>query len=252
MFNFCRPNIFLHIDAVKDNFEEALKWLPGHLQINDKTVKKIIIYIRSINACQQIFNWILDELGDHIFSGERDPKNKIADMFHANTDEESKARIMEQCISSDGKLRLLISTVAFGMGVNIRDVDLIIHWGVPTSSLSYWQEIGRCTRDGRLGYAMCYAFKRSVSKCKDEALKSFLTKENDAGIPYIRENILKMFHLKGMQDTALLELPKYSNKSHANCQDTCVCGKCMCCTDCASLCNCEKKVEDRLEHFLNN
>lgn len=153
---------------------------------------------------------------------------------------------MEQFISSDGKLRPLISTLAFGMGVNIRYVDLIIHWDVPTSSLSYWQEIGRCAKDWRLFYAMCYALKRNMTKCKAEALKSFLIKENN--IRCIREKILKMFQLKAMQSTALL--PKY--KSRANCLHSSKCGKCMCCTVCASLCKCEKKVEDRLEHFLNN
>lgn len=149
---------------------------------------------------------------------------------------------MEQFISSDGKLMPLFSTVAFGMGVNIRDVDLIIHWGVPTS---YWQEIGRCAKDWRLFYAMCYTFKRSMSKCKAEALKSFLTKKNN--IRCIRENILKMFQLKGMQSTALL----HQHKSHANCLHSCICGKCMWCTVCASFCKCKKKVEDRIEHPLN-
>lgn len=51
------------IDAVKDNFEVAPNWLPSHLQNNDKTVKNYYI-------CSQCLN----ELGDNMFSGEKDHK----------------------------------------------------------------------------------------------------------------------------------------------------------------------------------
>ena len=232
-----------------ENFKEALNWLPGHLQSSPNAVKKIIVYVHSINACQQIFNWILDELGENIFCGEKASNNKIADMFHAHTDEDSKQRIMEHFVSKDGNLKVLISTVAFGMGVNIRDVDMVVHWGVPPSSLSYWQEIGRCARDGREGYAICYAYKRSVTNCKEESLKSLMTK----GVTgCIRENILERFQLKGIKDSAMLHLSKYRNKSHEHCTEICTCGRCQCCTACASLCKCEKKIHDRLQHFLEH
>ncbi|XP_078311557.1 putative ATP-dependent DNA helicase RecS [Crassostrea virginica] len=167
-----RPNIFLHLEKITENVTEVLQWLPGHFKEDPKKTRKMILYVRSINTCQQIFNWILDELQDKIFCGEKIPENRIVEMFHASTDEESKERIMESFICPSGQLKLLISTVAFGMGVNIPDVDLVLHWGIPPSSLSYWQEIGRCARDGRDGYAICYAFKRSISKCNSDDLKT--------------------------------------------------------------------------------
>lgn len=94
----------------------------------------MILYVRSINTCQQIFNWILDELQDKIFCGEKIPENRFVEMFHASTDEESKERMMESFICPSGQLKLLISTAAFGMGVNIPDVDLVLHWGIPPIS----------------------------------------------------------------------------------------------------------------------
>jgi len=56
--------------------------------------------------------------------------------------------------------RCLISTVAFGMGVQIGNVEEVIHWGVAKDLLSYWQEAGRCARDGRPGISRILAFKR--------------------------------------------------------------------------------------------
>lgn len=78
---FFRPNIFLHTDCVIENFKEALNWLPGHLQSSPNAVKKIIVYVHSINACQQIFNWILDELGENIFCGEKALTTKLLTCF---------------------------------------------------------------------------------------------------------------------------------------------------------------------------
>ncbi|CAG2235815.1 unnamed protein product [Mytilus edulis] len=40
------------------------------------------------------------------------------------------------------------------MGLDIRDVDLVVHIGCPKSVLSYWQEAGRCARDGRQGLSL--------------------------------------------------------------------------------------------------
>jgi hypothetical protein len=53
---------------VTENVTEALKWLPRYfLDHDEKDMLKIILYVRSINTCQQVFNWMLDELGDKVF-----------------------------------------------------------------------------------------------------------------------------------------------------------------------------------------
>jgi hypothetical protein len=52
-------------------------------------------------------------------------------------------KILEEFTKADSNIKVLISTVAFGMGVNITDIDIVVHWGLPTSPLSYWQEVGR-------------------------------------------------------------------------------------------------------------
>ena len=44
-------------------------------------------------------------------------------------------------------MRIVITTVAFGMGIQIPDIDLVIHWGPSDNSLMYWHEVGRCARD---------------------------------------------------------------------------------------------------------
>ena len=88
----------------------------------------------------------MTQLLDSGFSGRPAAASRRVEMFHTNTGQDSRERIKEQFIKPDGYIEVLICTGAFGMGVNIPNVDMVIHWGLP-SSLQYWQEVGRCARD---------------------------------------------------------------------------------------------------------
>ncbi|KAL3890168.1 hypothetical protein ACJMK2_002460 [Sinanodonta woodiana] len=90
------------------------------------------------------------------------------------------------------------STEAFGMSVNIPNIDIAAHQCLPSSCISYWQGVGRCARDGRRRYSVCYAFKRSQSSCTDGTVKelALLCK-------CLRCSVLLNFVLDGMDDQSL-------------------------------------------------
>ena len=81
------------------------------------------------------------------------PQYRLVDMFMSSSHPTVKEEILQCFTSASAPLRIVICTIAFGMGVNPPDVRRIIHFGPPHSIVDYIQGIGRCGRDGKEAYA---------------------------------------------------------------------------------------------------
>ena len=76
-------------------------------------------------------------------------------MFHANTPQH-KDVILSNLSRPDGVVRVVFATVALGMGINLRDVNTIIHYGAPQSIEDYFQESGRGGRSSDPAWSVVY------------------------------------------------------------------------------------------------
>ena len=77
-----------------------------------------------------------------------------AEAYHAGMTAAGRARVQSAFMA--GRVRVVVATVAFGMGLDKADVRGVIHYAPPASFESYVQEIGRAGRDGRT--AQCHLF----------------------------------------------------------------------------------------------
>ena len=88
----------------------------------------------------------------------------IIEMYHSSNTTEKQNGILEEFSKTNSKIRCLVGTIAFGMGVQIPDVRLVVHFGAASDIMTYHQEIGRCARDDKDGMAVMLAYPFSYSE----------------------------------------------------------------------------------------
>ncbi len=75
-----------------------------------------------------------------------------ADFYHAGLSSEKRAQKQDDWINN--KIRTIVCTNAFGMGIDKPDVRVVVHYEVPDCLENYYQEAGRAGRDGKRAYAV--------------------------------------------------------------------------------------------------
>ena len=103
-----------------------------------------------------------------------------ADRFHGGLDPPEKKRVQNAFIS--GELPIIVATNAFGMGIDKKNVRLVVHADVPASIENYLQEAGRAGRDGKPADCVLLFTKSDLEKQFDLVSRGQLTKRDIAQI----------------------------------------------------------------------
>ena len=119
--------------------------------------------------CANIYDFLRGQLGKDLYVEDCHVQaNKILQIYHSAIGHKNQAIITKRFMDLESNLRVLVSTVGFGMGVDIPNVQRVIHWGLSSSRLFYWQEVGRASRDGTSAEAKMYSTHRSMADVKTE------------------------------------------------------------------------------------
>ena len=161
-----RNEIQLHVlkFAKEDEKEEKLWEL---LKIHHD--EKILVYLYNKNS------------GDHsveaLTKKAINEKGYKAAMFHGDMSANERMEVIEKYRTGD--ISMVFATNAFGMGIDISDIRVVIHFMIPDSAEQYYQEVGRAARDGCTANAyLLYSNKNVEFKHKQYIDKSFPSEQD--------------------------------------------------------------------------
>jgi ATP-dependent DNA helicase RecQ len=130
-----RPNLFLAAEVLEAHEKEER--LLAFLKHNNSG--PIIVYFTLINTLEKL-------------SFELQRRGILHEVYHGNLPARPRRRAQENFMA--GKTPLILATPAFGLGVDKKDVRAVVHYEVPGSIESYYQEVGRAGRDGKRSEAL--------------------------------------------------------------------------------------------------
>ena len=140
--SFERKNL-AYVVLEEENKEKKL------LSILQNVKGSAVVYVRNRRGTKDVANLLRS-------------KGINANFYHAGLS--SKARSAKQEAWIEGKLRVMVSTNAFGMGIDKADVRSVVHMSLPDSLEAYFQEAGRAGRDGKKSYAVLLYNESDKSK----------------------------------------------------------------------------------------
>ena len=125
---FDRPNLFLDVRRVSGELEKC-RLLPELV-----SGRRALVYTATRKSAERA-------------ASELRAAGLPAQPYHAGLNEGERTRVQDAFARGD--LPAVCATNAFGMGIDRPDVDAVVHFEIPGSLESYYQEIGRGGRDGR-------------------------------------------------------------------------------------------------------
>ncbi len=152
--SFNRPNIFYAIEPKKNSFNRLLDFL------EDRKDESGIVYCLSRASVDSL-------------AADLQAEGYAALAYHAGHDKAVRDRHQTAFLNDEAKI--IVATIAFGMGIDKSNVRFVVHMDLPKNIESYYQETGRAGRDGLQSNSLLFFSWGDVQK-----LKGFAAVEGNA------------------------------------------------------------------------
>jgi len=143
--SFNRSNIFYRIEPKRNSYGRLLEYLES------RRTESGIVYCLSRNSAESLAADLRDEGFDAL-------------AYHAGLDKETRDKNQELFLKDE--VKIIVATIAFGMGIDKSNVRFVVHMDLPKNIESYYQETGRAGRDGLQSEALLFFSWGDVNKLK--------------------------------------------------------------------------------------
>ncbi|MBP5643150.1 MAG: RecQ family ATP-dependent DNA helicase [Bacteroidales bacterium] len=147
-----RKNVTYNVIKVPDKYGVMFRLF------SKMTTGSGIVYVRSRKRTKVIADWLQSA-------------GISATFYHAGID--AKTRDERQKMWMDGKIKVIVATNAFGMGIDKPDVRVEVHMDLPDSLEAYFQEAGRAGRDLKPSEAFLLVADTDIKQLKDNLQQSY-------------------------------------------------------------------------------
>ena len=138
---FDRNNLYFGVMTVKDRYSAIKNYLEIHNSDSG------IIYCLTRKQVEEVCENLIKD-------------GFLATRYHAGLSDEERRKNQDDFIYD--RIPIMISTSAFGMGIDKSNVRFVLHYGMPKNIESYYQEAGRAGRDGEPAECILYYSSRDV------------------------------------------------------------------------------------------
>ena len=212
-----KGNICFHVKE-KPDLTVAMMPIVENLKLWRATMSRTIIYCKryeEVTTIYRLFKRLMGKSFTEPVSAPDLPQYRLVDMYTKCTDVSVKEKIVDHFAQPDSRLRIVIATVAFGMGLDSPNVSNVIHWGPSASPEDYVQEIGRAGRDPSTQALATLYFSRGDQQLTSAKMMEYCTNKESC-----RRRML------------------FSSFDEFNDDDSSMPTGCKCCDKCSTLCNC--------------
>ncbi|KAI1429701.1 P-loop containing nucleoside triphosphate hydrolase protein [Xylaria sp. FL1777] len=167
-----RPNLQLHaevVEAKKDKFPRLLRFLEDH---DGPTLVYVTLQKQAEDLAERLSK-----------------QGHSAACFHAGLPTEKKIQTQDAFMA--GSVRVVVATIAFGMGIDKADIRNILHYDISSTIEEYSQQVGRAGRDGKPSFCLLYI-------CRDD----FWQREN-----FVRGDLPSRQSLQNLLEDIFLHEP---------------------------------------------
>ena len=169
-----RKNIAYAVQAVTGGAGQTFASIIKELREKKICVERVIIYCQTIKICANIYGVFKEKLGQDMYFSNDDITSGMVEMYHSRIDELNQANIVKDFSNPNGHIRVLIATIAYGMGINCHGVKSIVHYGPSRNVEAYLQESGRAGRDSSDLCKAVILYSNVMLKHSDEAMKDYV------------------------------------------------------------------------------